>query len=264
MNNTERDLCEKAEIIQLHEKAQYGTLKDAKNLTTEKLNKRTSAGNTVWHVAALYNTLKDIPKNLFTIKALSQIDADKRTVWHLAAQRGALNTIPKNLFTSEALAQVDKFGSTVWENLIEKNSLPDIPLHLITLNLLEMRNGNNFVFKEKDRSYIEKVVYNRTVMFNEFIAANPQFAKDVEHRDERLKVADATHEKIFFSFDGVNDLIVLAKEGVFINNIIVSGNPPEASPLNEAVLFIENNYENVEKSIPIPTEKSSILDSFVL
>lgn len=56
----------------LHEKAEYGTLKDVKNLTTETLNLVADLGNTVWHIAAQYGTLNDIPRHLFTGDALAQ------------------------------------------------------------------------------------------------------------------------------------------------------------------------------------------------
>lgn len=48
----------------LHEKAK--TSLKGEVLTTELLNERDKIGDTVWHIAAEYNTLQDIPDDIFT------------------------------------------------------------------------------------------------------------------------------------------------------------------------------------------------------
>lgn len=81
------------------------------------------------HYAAKNNTLKDIPKHLFTEEALTQFDDNGSTVWHIAAANNTLQHIPTHLFTVEAFNQMNKYGSSVWDFANNKHSLIDVIEH---------------------------------------------------------------------------------------------------------------------------------------
>lgn len=156
----------------LHEKARKGSLK-GEVFTTEMLNEKDVGGDTVWHIAAecntlkdipenlftsenlaqkdmfdntvfhttaAYNTLKDIPKEFFTMNALNKKEGDCKTVWHIAAGSNTLKDIPKELFTEEALSQIDIFDDTVWHMAAKHGSLKTIPKHLLTEEIVNQRD----------------------------------------------------------------------------------------------------------------------------
>ena len=183
------------------------------------------------------------------------------TVWHLAAET-TFRGIPKHLFTSDALAQEDGRGQTVWVQLAENDTLKDIPEHLINKDLLKMKNlDNKSLFNTKDRNYIKKVLQLPSKL-TDFINKNPAQAKDIEHRDSRFVLEEANDNELLFKFTGIEGKVILNKEGAYINNILVSGNPQEASPLSNAVTFIEKAY-NIEQSISLP-KNSLTVEPFVL
>lgn len=80
-----------------------------------------------------------------------------------------------------------------------------------------MQNGTS-LWAPNDINYIKDVISNRAVMFNEFIANNPDLTKDLEHRDVQLQLVDVIDNNVYFSFDDINAKVILAKDGVFLNN----------------------------------------------
>lgn len=268
----------------LHEKVFLRRLKD-EIFTTELLNERDHYSNTIWHLAAAYNTLKDIPEHFFTEEALNSRDFNHQTVWHLAAKYKTLKDIPPHVFTASALAQKNKDGDTVWhiaamfdslaeipvhvfdESLANKNNsgqsvwllikthgtIKDVPLHLINKELL---NHDETPFNENEQTYIHNVISKRDAMLNDFLATNPIIAKDIDLRDPRLKLSEVKDNTVYFRFEGVKDKISLTKDGVFIKKI-------NHKTLSNAVTFIENNYANIEQSLALP-QKVIELENFVL
>lgn len=73
-----------------------------------------------------------------------------------------------------------------------------------------------------------------------------------------------TSESLSFKFEGTKDVVKLAKDGTFINDVLVSGNSPEATPLQKAVSFIEEKNQSVEKTIYLPKTGVSQVGVLVL
>lgn len=302
----------------LHEKAKLGALK-GESLTTKDLNERDKKGNTVWHIAAGFGTLKDIPQHLFTSTiltknnklgdsvwktaalnnslssipshlftedAFNQKDDDAtilhwaaqcwfesiprhlitkerlettcygQTVWHLAAQYRSLNSIPKELFTSEVFMSKDDFGHTVWAMIASNDMIKSVPRHLITNDLLKMKSVfNKSLFTKSDKTYINNILQIPEKL-NDFINKNPSLAKDIEFRDPRFVLDEVTDDKLIFSFDGFEAAICLNNDGVLIKK-------KKFESLNKALLFIEDNCDDIERSLPIP-QNNFKLDPFVL
>lgn len=114
----------------LHEKAKKG-LKD-EILTTELLNEKDARGNTVWHVAAEYKTLKEIPLNLFTVEVLNQKGFANFSVFESAATFDTLKHIPKHLFKVS-----DPFTLIMYAALGEE--LKEIPIELFSKEILNRK-----------------------------------------------------------------------------------------------------------------------------
>lgn len=124
-----------------HEKAKNGLL-EREVLTTELLNERDEYGNTVWHKAASYNHLDQIPQHLFTADVFNQTNENEITVWQAAAEQD-LSFIPIYLFTEEALS--NKLWGNVWHTAAEFSTLKDIPKHLFTKDVLSLSNENGAI-----------------------------------------------------------------------------------------------------------------------
>ena len=154
----------------LHEKAQ--TSLKGEVLTTKLLKKENSLGESVWHLAALYGSIKDIPQHLFTEEAVNYIDGTGNTAWataaecgtlgnipemfpkilkqvnkntlqgvfHLAARAGTLNKINPDFMTTEALSKPDYKGNTVWHLAAQRDGLGYIPKNLFTEEVLALKN----------------------------------------------------------------------------------------------------------------------------
>ena len=256
----------------LHERIKYGYKLDDLELTTELLNERDSGGDTVWHSAACMGALMNIPQHLFTKDAMNQKNGE--TVWHTAALYGSLQHIPQHLFTEEALNEEDERGNNVWhviatvesahykafpknlEDVPFRNRLQDIPQHLIVPNLLKMKNrAQKSLFNTKDRKYIKKVL-QLPAKLNGFIKNNPNLAKDLEFRDPRLKLIEASKTALIFKFEGTEEQVILNNDGAAIND-------KNFNTLNNAVSFIELNHP-VEQSISLPANKAETVENFVL
>lgn len=105
------------------------------------LNERDRNGYTVWHIAAEYNTLQDIPQHLFTADSLSQITAnDYETVWQYISESDCLKDVTEYLFTKEISNIRDRFDEEI--------------------------------FTEKQKKYIEDTMYSRKEMLNKFLLKN--------------------------------------------------------------------------------------------
>lgn len=226
----------------LHQKANNKLLK-GEFLTIEALNEKQENGQTVWHCAAWWHSLKDIPESLFNEYSLNLKDDEGGTVWHNVAIRGNLKYIPKHLFTNDALAKVDQYGRSVWHYIAQNQTIRDVPEHLITKDLLDIQ------FNEDDKAYITNIA-ELPGLLNKFIIENSILAKDIEHHDPRLKLIDVKNNTLFFSFEGIKDEITLSKN--------------RFNSLGDVVSFIEQTYPNIEKSLVLPKSKASNVDEFVL
>ena len=120
------------------------------------------------------------------------------------------------------------------------------------------------LFNIEDAKYIKMIILRKANKIkrlngrlNTFIKQNPTLERDMIHRDPRLKLIDVKDSNVIFNFEGVKDEIILNKEGVFIND-------KNHNTLSNAVLFIENNYENVEQSIVIHVNNALTVERFVL
>lgn len=239
----------------LHKKSET-SLKD-EVLTTEILNELDDKGNTVWHIAARYSTLKHISKHLFTEDSINQKNGYGQTVFHLAAAANSLKDIPKHLFTADILNNVDDDGYSVWHYIAQNETITDVPKQLITKDLLNMLNDELVsAFDEDDRSYIFEIA-ELPERLNSFLQENKPLVKEVELRDPRLRLTDVYDEIVSFDFDGCDAKITLSYEGAFINYV-------NYGKLSDAVSFIENNYPNIEKSISLPKTNALKVDEFVL
>lgn len=227
-----------------------------KKVLTEETVRR---GSIFMHAAAKYSTLNAIPQHLFSEKILNKKNSDGQTVWHVAAKYGTLNVIPKHLFTSTALIKLDNSGESVWQYIATNELIAEVPLRLITKDLLDMKdNRENILFCNIDKAYINNVITERlNNSFTDFITNNPELEKDIVHRDPRLILEEASRNELVFRFTGIEDKVILAKDGVFLNN-------ENYKTLNTAVLFMENNYENIEKSISLPVNDALYVGKFVL
>lgn len=211
------------------------------------LNKQGKYGNSIWHIAAQYNTLKEIPVHFLTSEALSQKKTNGDTVWHIAAEFGTLRDIPKSLFSTESLVQMG-YSHTVWELIAQYRLIKDVPEHLISKELFE-----NFV--PEDRAYIDNVVSNRLDRLNIFLKHNPSFFKDLEFKDPRLVFLEV-NESLVFKFIGIDDKVILNKNGVAVGK-------KNLDSIKSAVSFIEQTYPHIEQSISLPNNSLTV-QSFVL
>ena len=203
----------------MHSKAKKGQFDE--DLTTEMLNKADESGNTVWHIAAMYKKLKYIPEHLFTKEALNKINKDGDNVWYYAI-------------------------------------LKYIPEHIITEELLEMRNREgNKIFDQNDTNYIKHII-ELPKKLKSFIKNHPNLERDIEFKDDRLKLIRASEEKLVFKFSCIDDQICLSKDGVFINH-----NTENHKILNKVVEFIQKECPGIEKSITLPKTHIKV-ESFVL
>lgn len=102
----------------------------------------------MWHIAAEYKVLKDIPEYLFTEEILSVKNAfgdTTDTVLHVAAKYGSLNQVPSHLLTEKALNQINhafnnKSFETVWHIAAEYGTLKDIPKEHFSINSLNEKD----------------------------------------------------------------------------------------------------------------------------
>lgn len=139
----------------MHEQAQKSLKVEV--LTTELLNEKDEFDMTVWHYAALYGTLKDIPKRFFTKEVLNQRNYRGITTWHFAATGNSFKDIPKRFFTGDAFSQKNDCEKTVWHCAAYWNRLKDIPKHLINKNLLTMKNIKDEI-KDENHGTLSKAV----------------------------------------------------------------------------------------------------------
>lgn len=246
-----------------HTAAKHKSLKHIpKHLFTEEvLSKQNDYGETVWHLAAQHGTLKDIPKHLLTNKALSLENKDGNTVWHYVVRYHGFKHIPVHLFTKEAFTRTNQRGVSPLTYISKGyHNISDLPKHIIDEYLLEIkdRDGKS-LFNETDKAYIQNVVETRLVQFNNFIASNPELEQAIVHRDPRLVyfLANVQNDSLNFMFSGVEDEIILSKKGVFLNN-------ENHETLANVVSFIEDTYNDVEKSIVLPINKSQVISDFTL
>lgn len=214
-------------------------------------------GETVWHVAAHYGTLKDIPEHLFTEEAFNQRDAMGHTVWHIAAYSKTLKTIPSKIFSHNALNQVTSDGNSVWHQVAVSNTLDHLPSHLITADLFQMTNKKgDLLFNDVNSRFINNCLNVRKKL-SIFLDNNPSLEKDTEFRDPRLVLTEARHDRLIFHFDGSKERIVLKDDGVFIQKT-------NYKTLQKAVSFIESINSAVEQSIHLPTSPKTEIDLFTL
>lgn len=194
------------------------------------------------------------------VETLNQIDDWGDTVWHKIAASQKLSLVPKELFNIESLNLKNNKEQTVWE--LAKNILNQIPSNLITKELLEMvTQKGNPVFNDEGIVYIKNIISSRHSHWDNFLKS-ANLEKDFIHRDPRLILNECTDTKMTFSFENISDLkITLKKDGVYVknNNSIV-----QKETLQEAVLFIEKEFPNIEQSIAIPKINSSEIPEFVL
>ena len=236
----------------LHEKAKT-SLKD-ENLTTELLNKRNDVGSTVWHIAAQYGTLKDIPFHLLTTEAFALKNVFGDSVFHDAAHWvHSLKSIPEHLFTAHTFKTLNHGGFTVCDYVARYETLKYIPKSFITLDLFNFCKKNTFT--DIETQYIENISQLRSKL-NDFIKTNPTLEKDITFRDPRLDIENIDDNAVCFSFEEIGGKVVLSKDGItFGKNLYKS--------LNDAVCFIESNYP-VERSIALPVNNALTVEHFVL
>ena len=211
----------------LHEKAKIGDFK-GEVLTTDLLNEKDEHGDTVWHTAASYGSLKDIPSSLFNIDSLNIKNSFNSTVWHLLA--------------------------TGYEQF------QHIPLLCFTDALLDMKSRSKSRPSDDLFGSLQKQIItsklNQKAKINDFLLQTPSLAKEVEFADDRLVLSEFVEQAIVFKFDGIDDKVILNKHGAFVGKSMHKS-------LNDAVLFIEHTYPDTEKSIFLPSSPSS-LGSFIL
>lgn len=122
------------------------------------------------------------------------------------------------------------------------------------------------LFNEKDLSYRNKTLLNNKNL-GEFITVNPELTKDIEltrnrnpdsvKNAPRLTVNKIKYNSVCFNFKGIEDMVILNKDGAFING-------ENHKTLNEAVGFIEENYPNIEQSLEIPHQQTLNIEPFIL
>lgn len=229
------------------------------HLFTEEAFANTDYENeTVWHIAAVNETLKDIPEFLFTSYALAQVQKYGETVWHEAARYGTLKYIPEHLFTKDVLNQKNHLGQTVWGEASENETLEAIPEHLFTEEILDIRDSfNDEIFNEEQQKFVKNVISSRKEMLNKFLLENPSHAKDIEFADPRLELIDVSNKSLSFRLDGTKNKIILSSEGAFVNKV-------NHEILNKAVLFIEKTHHSLEQSIEIPKSNNLEIKPFCL
>ena len=231
----------------------------AELFTIESMNIKNRHDETVWHVAAEYDTLKAIPKHLLTIEALNLENNDADTVLHISVFNNNFNSIPQHLLTKKAFFKKNLLGIEPFTYIANGiNAIRDLPTHIIGDDLLAMKNlDGDSLFNDTDKAYIKNVVEARLTQLDTFIENNEHLSNDIIHRDPRLSLLHVKDEHVFFSFAGIEDLLILNKEGVFVNK-------QNYKTLANAVAFIENTYLSVEKSIFLPVSNSHIVEPFTL
>lgn len=269
--------------------AKYGDFKNVKTLTSEMLKQKDEADQiTVWETAVQWRTFDKIPLDIsielvssfnieekghflktivtdvcyndftnyiFTKEVLDVKDDMGYSGFHYCARSERIGSIPKHLFTKEALESENHNGNSVWHFVgANKGQIKLIPANLINKELLTLKNAmNHQAFDKDDTAYINHVLAmpNR---LNEFFLANPSLERDVEFRDSRLKLIKAAETELTFSFDGIDDTVILNKLGACTLNFnrgFCEGKNHQN--LNDAVAFIEKTYPQIiEQSIPIP------------
>lgn len=234
-----------------HMAAWFNTLRDipVHLFNKEALIQKDEDKNTVFHKAAYGYTFKDIPEHLFTTDALSQINNEGDTVWHLAVIQNNIKDINHDCFSHEALELKDKYGYSVWSSIACKGDIKKLPLHVISKELLTMKDQHGCILFTGSKKYINRVISSRSAILNTFIENNPNHAKDLELKDSRLILRDVNKEELVFMFKGIDDKVIVKKDGVFIKN-------ENLNSLGNAVLFIENNYENIERSLVLPSSRN--------
>jgi ankyrin repeat protein len=95
------------EAIKNHELKKYTPKQIEQGMLQKDEHERT-----LYHRAALFGHLHQIPKELLTAKNLLQPDEDGYTCLHLAAANGHLDKLPKELLTAENLLKPADYGST--------------------------------------------------------------------------------------------------------------------------------------------------------
>ena len=244
--------------FKLHEKAEK-SFKDVdfSLITTEMLNKTNWTGNTAWHIAAMYRNLKEIPKELFTTESLTLKNRNGDTVLHVAAQWETIKDIPYYLLSEELFNLKDNHNISVWDVISRDSRIKDIPLNLINNTLLEMKDGKRNLFSSKSSAYIRKVISNRLEL-NTFIKANPNLEKAIEFRDSRLVLFEVKDNYVCFQFKSSKN------QKIFLNTDGSVTLGEKLNSLHDAVLFIENKHPDIEKSLFLPNEENTKIQSFTL
>lgn len=288
--------------MNLHERAKYGF--EGLPLTLELLNERNKAKDTVWHLAARHNTLKDIPQHIFEDRfikqALNQTNESENTVWHYAAMFNSLNAIPKRLFTTEVFNQINKFqnsnsvlhlaavhnslkdipkhifskmalyqkehdGRTVWELASAYDTLKTIPRHLITKDILSvLRHDGDLLFDP----LLNKV---NTDYVNSVISErDAKFDDFIANHPQQAK--ELVHRDPRLALSEIkNNILFFSFDGldyfeerIVLNDKGVFLKNRNHESLKNVVTFIENNYPNIEKSIVLPKIDNSKVEDFYL
>lgn len=216
-------------------------------LTEEALTQKDKTGFTVLHLAAKWVTLDSISPFL-TKNALNHVNFDLNTVWHIAALCKTLKDIPKHLFIEEGLNIKDFSGRTVWLSAANAGNLKMIPKRLFKTDFSDL------LLTESDKEYAKNALA-MPARLAEFVETH-NLRKEVEFRDERLKIEDVDNH-ITFSFDGLEELIYLNEQGCVFNC-------KQYKSLAHVVNFIESTYPDIEQTLVLPAHKSSSLDDFVL
>lgn len=223
--------------------------------THEALSKSNISGMTPWHEAAMYETLKYIPKHLFTEEALNSTTVPGHSVFQMAAMNNSFKDIPKHLLNEKLLNTRSVDGTTMWQIVALFNNFKHLPRHLVTKNLLNFNERDNF-FNKESLQHINNFIEVPYKLVS-FIKLNPELERDIEFADQRLKLVEVDDKSLHFEFDGIEGVVILNKDGVYLNN-------ETHQTLSKAVQFIENNYDNVEQSISLPANDILTVERFVL
>jgi ankyrin repeat protein len=83
--------------------------------------------STLYHFAADYGHLDQIPKELLTAENLLQPNSSNDTCLHWAAANGHLHQIPRELLTAKNLLQPDEDGKTCLHYAVDGGHLDKLP-----------------------------------------------------------------------------------------------------------------------------------------
>jgi ankyrin repeat protein len=108
--------------------------------------------STLYHFAADYGYLDQIPKELLTAENLLKPNSSNETCLHFAAMGGHLDQIPKELLTAENLLHIDINSRTCLHLVAIGGHLDKIP-QLSYETLTELID-----FETKDSSYLKEAI----------------------------------------------------------------------------------------------------------